>query len=116
MNALALFWVTDSLSERSVGAPTGTNVTQGPPIYEISQGSSRHKDPGLSIDEMVLVNHRQSRYSWSPFMALDRGFKTMFSREPAPRETGTVDFEVSSRFDRSPAQPSRLKNSDCGPH
>ena len=103
MNALALFWVTDSLSERSAGGPppSGANVTLDHPVYEMSSGSaSRHKGTEMSIEEMVPVNHRQSRHpSWSPFVALDRSFRMLFVREPPPNETGTVDVEVSSQSD-----------------
>ena len=62
------------------------------PVYEMS--SSRGKDPGTSIDEMIPASRRQSRQSWLPLVALDRGFRMLFVREPAPRETGTVDVEV----------------------
>ena len=52
---------------------------------------------------MVPVNHRQSRHSsWSPFVALDRGFRMLFVREPTPTETATLDLEVSFQFDSSP--------------
>ena len=102
MNALALFWVTDSVSERSEGPahPSVTNATLDHPVYEMSLAmSSRNKDTGTFMDEMVPVNHRHSRLSWSPFVALDRGFRAMFVREPPPHETGTIDVEVSSHFD-----------------
>lgn len=99
MNAVALFWVTDSLSERSAGAPSGVNGTLDRPVYEMSSGgSARHKDPGTSINDMVSVNNRHSRHSRSPFSALDRSFRTLFVRESAPHEA-TVDVEVSSQFD-----------------
>ena len=103
MNALALFWVTDSISERSAGPAHAsvTNATLDYPVYEMSLAmSSRNKDPGASIDERISVNRRHSRQSWSPFVALDRSFRALFVREPTPtHETGTMDLEVSSQFD-----------------
>lgn len=101
MNALALFWVTDSISERSAGARSGVNATMEHPVYEMSsERASSHKGPAASIEEMVPVTHRQSRQSWLP-MALDRNFRTLFSREPPTRETATIDVEVSSQPNRS---------------
>ena len=116
MNALALFWVTDSLSERSAGGPnmTGASVTLAHPVYEMSSRIS--KDPGSSFMEVVPPNHRQSRSSWFPMAALDRSFRTMFVREPPPKETGTVDVEVSPQLDRYPARSLRPRNSDRNPH
>lgn len=96
MNALALFWVTDSISERSAAGPprSGATGTLDHPVYEMSTERS-HKDPSTSADEVFTTTNRQSRQLWSPFMALDRSFKVLFVREPAPRESGTVDVEVS---------------------
>lgn len=118
MNALALFWVTDSISERSAAAPpSGANAVMDHPVYEMSSDrATRHKDPDASIGEAVSTNHRQSSQSWSPLIAIDRGLRTLFVREPAPRETGTIDVEVSFQFDRSPAQLPRSRISDRGPH
>lgn len=102
MNALALFWVTDSQSERSAGGPppSGANASLDHPVYEMSLGkSSGHKGTDTSIEEMVPVNHRQSRHSWFPLVALDRSFRMLFVREPPPNETGTVDVEVGFQFD-----------------
>ena len=99
MNALALFWVTDSVSERSAGAPSpsAANGTMDQPVYEMSSERMSSKGPGTSIEDMVPVSHRRSRQSW-----FDRGVRTLFSRDPEPHhETGTVDVEVSSQFDRS---------------
>ena len=106
MNALTLFWVTDSISERSTGAPpSGPNAVIEPPIYEMSsERFCHHKDTGTAIDEVVFTNHRQSRNSWSPFMALDRSFRTLFVREPAPPEASTVDVEVILQPNRSSIQ------------
>jgi hypothetical protein len=100
VNALALFWVTDSISERSAGAPpTGASATLNHPVYEMtSESSSRQKDRRMSV-EMVRSNHRQSRYSWYPLVTLDRGFRALFVREQTPDPTGTVDVEVSFQFD-----------------
>lgn len=111
VNALALFWVTDSISERSAGGPaTGTGATLDHPVYEMSLGaSSRHKDPGASIDEMASVNHRHSRQSWSALVALDRGFRMLFVREPTPHDTGTIDLEVSSRVRLIPRVITKLE-------
>ena len=96
MNALALFWVTDSASERSAGAPpSGPNMTLDR-IEEMSERSSHHKGPRTSTDGMIPANHRNSHHSSSLLVALDRGFRMLFVRESAPRESGTVDFEVSS--------------------
>lgn len=64
------------------------------PVYELSSQRSQ-KDTGTTVHEMVSTGPRQSRQSWSPFVALDRGFRVLFVREPEPRETGTVDVEVS---------------------
>lgn len=95
MNALALFWVTDSVSERSAAGPrSGATGTMDHPVYELSSRGS-HKDTGTSVHEMVTTTRRQSRRSWSPFVAIDRGLKGLFVREPERRETGTVDVEVS---------------------
>lgn len=97
VNALALFWVTDSISERSAAGPrSGAGGTMDHPVYEMSSERS-HKDTGTSVHEMVSTNRRQSRQSWSPFVALDRGFRVLFVREPEHRETDTVDVEVSVR-------------------
>ena len=110
INALALFWVTDSRSERSTGVPLTATAVLDHPVYEMSSRmSSRHKDPGASVGELVPTNPRLSRRSWSPLMALDRSFRTMFVREPAPRETGTIDVEVSLRFDWVPCS-TEVKN------
>lgn len=99
MNALALFWVTDSKSERSAGLPPpGANATLDHPVYEMSsEMSSHHKGPPPSLGEMVSTNRRQSLHSWSPLMALDRGFRMLFVREPPPRETSTA-LDVEVRF------------------
>jgi hypothetical protein len=96
VNALALFWVTDSISERSAEGPprSGATGTLDHPVYEMSTGRS-HKDPSTSTDEMFTTTNRQSRKSWSPFIALDRSLRVLFAREPAPRETGTVDLEIA---------------------
>ena len=93
MNALALFWVTDSQSERSAGAPSGPSVTLD--IDEMSERSSRPKGPRTSADGMIPANRRHSHHSSSVLVALDRGFRMLFVREPVPPETGTVDLEVS---------------------
>jgi len=72
-------------------------------VYEMSsERAIRYKDPGASIGEVVSTNHRQSRQSWLPLMAIDRGLRMLFVREPTPRETGTIDVEVSFRFDWFP--------------
>ena len=108
MNALALFWVTDSISERSAGPPP-PGATLDHPVYEMeSERSSHHKDPVTSLGGLFSTNpnRRQSRHLWSPLMALDRGFRMVFVREPEPRETGTVDVEV--RF--SPIDPPMMIN------
>ncbi|KAF9650644.1 hypothetical protein BDM02DRAFT_3111949 [Thelephora ganbajun] len=96
VNALALFWVTDSRSERTAGpTPSGANRTLDH-VYEMSPEVSSHdKDPGTSIDQMISANHRQSHHSWSPLVALDQGFRMLFLREPAPRETSTLDVEIA---------------------
>jgi hypothetical protein len=97
VNALALFWVTDSISERSAAVPR-SGATLDHPVYEMSSGGSHHKDSGVSVDHMVSMDRRQSRQprrSWAPLVALDRSFRVLFVREPAPRETGTVDVEVN---------------------
>jgi hypothetical protein len=94
VNALALFWVTDSISERSAAGPR-SGATMDHPVYEMSSGGGSHKDTGTSVHDMVSTTRRQSRQSWSPLVALDRGIRVLFVREPAPRETGTVDVEVS---------------------
>jgi hypothetical protein len=100
VNALALFWVTDSISERSAAGPrSGATATLDHPVYEMSSERS-HKDPGASTEEMVSSSHRRSRQSWYPLAALDRTFRVLFVREPEPRETGTVDVEVSFQFDK----------------
>lgn len=100
MNALALFWVTDSISERSAAGPrSGATATLDHPVYEMSSERSL-KDPGASTEAMVSSSHRQSRQSWAPLAALDRSFRVLFVREPEPRETGTVDVEVSFQFDK----------------
>ena len=119
MNALALFWVTDSVSERSaVTPPSGTNAVMDHPVYEMSsERATHHKDPGASIGQ-AISNHRQSRQSWLPLMAVDRGLRMLFvrDRETAPRETGTIDVEVSFWFDWSHAQLPRSRISDRNPH
>ncbi|KAF9792594.1 hypothetical protein BJ322DRAFT_59391 [Thelephora terrestris] len=94
VNALALFWVTDSISERSAAGPRSGAGTLDHPVYEMSSERS-HKDTGESTEEMVPTNHRRSRQSWSPLVALDRTFRVLFVREPAPRETDTVDVEIA---------------------
>jgi len=95
VNALALFWVTDSISERSAAGPRSGTGTMDHPVYEMSSGGS-HKAIGTSVHDMVSTTHRQSRRSsWSPFMALDRSFRVLFVREPEHRETGTVDVEIA---------------------
>jgi len=102
VNALALFWVTDPISERSAGPPqpSTTNATLDYPVYEMSLAmSSRNKDTGTSTGEIVSVNRRHSRQSWSPFVVLDRSFRTLFVRELPRHESGAIDVEVSSRFD-----------------
>ena len=121
MNALALFWVTDSVSERSTAPPPlETNAVMDHPAQEMpSEGVSRRKSQGPgaeSIEVVSTTNHRQWRQSWSPLMAVDRGLRILFFREPAPRETGTVDVEVGFQFDWSPAQSPRSNISDRGPH
>lgn len=96
MNALALFWVTDSVSERSAGAqsPSAAGATMDQPVYDMSSERMSSKGPGTSIEDMVPVSNRRSRQSW-----FDRGVRTLFSREPEPHhETGTLDLEVSSQF------------------
>lgn len=96
VNALALFWVTDAASERSAAGPrSGATATLDHPVYEMSSERSHQKDPGASVEDMSSTGHRQSRQSWSPFGALDRGFRVLFVREPAPRETGTLDVEIA---------------------
>lgn len=97
MNAVALFWVTDSQSERSAGAPSGPSVTLD--VDEMSDRSSRRKGPRTSEDGMIPANHRHSHHSSSLLVAFDRGFRMLFVREPVPRETGTVDLEVSPQLD-----------------
>jgi len=95
VNALALFWVTDSVSERSAaGNRSGATGTMDHPVYEMSLERS-HKDSGTSVHEMVPTGRRQSRQSWSPLVALDRGFRVLFVREPERRGTGTVDLEIA---------------------
>lgn len=97
VNALALFWVTDSISERSAAGPrSGATGTMDHPVYEMSSERS-HKDTNTSVRDMVSTSRprQQSRQSWSPFAALDRSFRVLFVREPECRETGTVDVEVS---------------------
>ena len=112
MNALALFWVTDSVSERSAGAPSAVNATTDQPVYEMSSERISSKGPGTSIEDMTPVTHRQSRQSW-----FDRGVRMLFSREPElHHETGTIDVEVSSQFDFFPVRLLRLKNTDRDPH
>jgi hypothetical protein len=64
------------------------------PVYEMSSERS-HKDSGTSVHEMVSTGRRKSRQSWSPLVALDRGFRVLFVREPEHRETSTMDVEVS---------------------
>jgi len=96
VNALALFWVTDPKSERSAGAPSGPNVTLDDAIDEMSERSSRPKGPRTSADGIIPTNQRHSHHSPSLLVALDRSFRMLFVREPVPRETGTVDLEVSS--------------------
>ena len=96
MNALALFWVTDSISERSAGGPpSGPNVTLDYAIDEMSERSSRPKGPRMSADGMIPADHRHSHHSSSLLVALDRGFRMLFVREQVPRDTATVDLEVS---------------------
>jgi len=74
----------------------GVSAALDHPAYEMSSRmSSRHKDPGASIGEVVSTHHRLSRHSWSLLTALDRSFRTLFVRESTPRETGTIDVEVS---------------------
>ena len=113
MNALALFWVTDSISERSAG----TNAVMDHPVYEMSsERISRHKDPSASAGQVSSTNHRRSRISWSPFVAVDRGFRKLFDREPATRETGTLDVEVSFSIGLSHAPSQRPGITDRSPH
>lgn len=96
VNALALFWVTDSASERSAAGPrSGPTGTMDHPVYEMSSSQRSQKDTRTSVHQMVSTSRRQSRRSWSPLVALDRSFRGLFVREPEPRETGTVDVEVS---------------------
>ena len=119
MNALALFWVTDSISERSAGPahPSATGATMDYPVYEMSLAmSSRNKDPGASVDDRVSVNPRHSRQSWSPFVALDRSFRTLFVREPPPHESGTIDVEVSFLSSIDPCTVTEVGNTDRDPH
>ena len=112
MNALALFWVTDSVSERSAGAPSTTaNATMDHPGYEMSSGRISSKGPGTSVEDMVPVSNRHSRQSW-----FDRSVRVLFSRGSEPQEAETIDLEVSSRSDLSPVQPPKLKIPDRGPH
>ena len=93
MNALALFWVTDSVSERCAAGPrSGATGTTEHPVYEMSSERSHHKD---TVDETDSRGHQRARPSWSPLMALDWGFRVLFVRESAPRESGTMDVEVS---------------------
>ena len=117
VNALALFWVTDSISERSAAGPrSGATGTMDHPVYEMSSGGS-HKDPGASVHDMVSTPRRHSRNSWSPFNALDRGIRVLFVREPERREADAVDVEVSVHSLINPPRTIvKVENSDCGPH
>jgi len=111
VNALALFWVTDSISERTAGAPpSGPNVTLDHAIDEMSERSSRPKGSRTSTDGMIPTDHRHSS---SLLVALDRGFRMLFVREPVPPETGTVDFAITVHTETnvdisSPREDSRV--------
>ena len=65
---------------------------------------------------MVSTNRQQSRQSWSPLVALDRGFRVLFVREPEHRETSTVDVEVNIQSLIVPCTIIKVENSDCGSH